>query len=63
MQDLTTTMVVVESLVDYRSDSPKVEGSKNSHAIGEGDKISKDPSATKQKKGQGALQLGRQGQG
>ena len=46
IQELATTMVVAESLTDYkRGDSSKVEPLENSHATGGGDEVSRDHNA------------------
>ena len=46
VQDLATAMAIAESLTDYkRGDSSKVESLEDSHATGEGDKVSRDHNA------------------
>ena len=46
VQDLATTMVVAESLTNYKiGDSSKVESLEDSHATGGGDEVSRDHNA------------------
>ena len=46
VQDLTTAMVVAESLTDYKmGDSSKVESLEDSHTMGGGDEVSRDHNA------------------
>ena len=46
VQDLATTMAIVESLTDYkRGDSSKVESLEDSHATGGGDEVLRDHNA------------------
>ena len=62
VQDLATTMAVVESLTDYKKgDSSKVESLEDSHAIGGGDDVSRDHNAPRM--GSGKMPNVREGRG